>query len=160
MEEAAMDIVDASTAGRRACKRRAFGWCTGRLQAAATATLIGVLVGGAAMAPGIASASASGPVAAAAGKTRQIKCKGGSSSCKAVVSLAGGASRVKLVIALSDTNLKLKSVVAKPKSVKGAYQLSGGRYSLGGSVYTVTLNAVQSIPKGSTLTLTFAAPKG
>jgi hypothetical protein len=152
-----MDIVDASTAGGAG---RKLGRHAGRLKMAAAATLIGVLAGGAAMAPGIASASASGPAAAAAGKTRQIKCRGGSNSCKAVVSLAGGASRVKLVIALSDTNLKLKSVVAKPKSVKGAYELSGGKYSLGGSVYTVTLNAVQSIPKGSTLTLTFAAPKG
>ena len=154
MEEAAMDIVDASRTGRT------LGRPAGRLKVAAAATLIGVLAGGAAMAPGIASASTSGPAASAAGKTRQIKCKGGSSSCKAVVSLAGGASRVKLVIALSDTNLKLDGIVAKPKSVKGAYQLTGGKYSLGGSVYTVTLNAVQSIPKGSTLTLTFKAPKG
>jgi hypothetical protein len=147
-----MDIVDASTAGGAG---RKLGRHAGRLKMAAAATLIGVLAGGAAIAPGIAS-----PAASAAGKTRHIKCKGGPNSCKAVVSLAGGASRVKLVIALSDTNLKLKSVVAKPKSVKGAYQLSGGKYSLGGSVYTVTLNAVQSIPKGSTLTLTFAAPRG
>jgi hypothetical protein len=146
-----MDIVDASAAGGTA------GRHANRLKAAAAATLIGV-VGGAAIVPGVASASS--PAASAAGKTRQIKCKGGSSSCKAVVSLAGGASRVKLVIALSDTNLKLKGVVAKPKSVKGAYQLTGGKYSLGGSVYTVTLNAVQSIPKGATLTLTFKAPKG
>ena len=34
----------------------------------------------------------------------------------------------------------------------------GGAYSLGGSLYTVTLNAVGSIPKGGTLSLEFAAP--
>jgi hypothetical protein len=106
------------------------------------------------VAPGLASA-ASGH---AAGKTRSFVCKGGASSCKAVVSIAGGASREKLRIALSDTDLKLISVIAKPNSVRGAYQLRGAKYSLGGSLYTVTLNAVQALPKGATLTFRFAVP--
>jgi|HubBroStandDraft_3_1064219.scaffolds.fasta_scaffold81824_2 hypothetical protein len=92
------------------------------------------------------------------GGTRSLRCRGGSNACKAVVSLAGGASRVKLKIALSDTDLKLTGVVARPASIRGAYQLLGGAYSLGGSLYTVTLNAVQAIPKGATLTLSFAVP--
>jgi hypothetical protein len=96
--------------------------------------------------------------ASAATKVRSISCRGGGDSCAAVVSLAGGASNVKLRIALSDTDLKLVSRAVKPSSVRGAYSLSKGSYSLGGSLYTVTLNAVQSIPKGSTLTLRFAAP--
>ncbi|HWF31356.1 MAG TPA: hypothetical protein VG188_02235 [Solirubrobacteraceae bacterium] len=96
--------------------------------------------------------------ASAAGKVRSITCRGGSSSCSATVGLAGGASNVKLKIALSDTDLKLAKVAVKPSSVRGAYELSKGSYTLGGSLYTVTLNAVQSIPKGSTLTLTFAVP--
>lgn len=96
--------------------------------------------------------------ASAAPKVRSIACRGGGDSCAAVIGLAGGASNVKLRIALSDTNLKLVSRVVKPSSVRGAYSLSKGSYSLGGSLYTVTLNAVQSIPKGSTLTLRFAAP--
>ena len=94
----------------------------------------------------------------AGGRTVSLRCKGGANSCKAVVSLAGGASREKLKIALSDTDLKLKSVAARPASIRGAYELSGGRYTLGGSLYTVTLNAVQAIPRGATLTLTFAVP--
>jgi hypothetical protein len=94
----------------------------------------------------------------AAGKVRSVTCRGGSSSCSATVGLAGGASNVKLKIALSDTDLKLKGVTVKPSSVRGAYELSKGAYSLGGSLYTVTLNAVQSIPKGATLTLKFAEP--
>lgn len=97
--------------------------------------------------------------ASAKQKVRSIACKGGSSSCVATVGLAGGASNVKLRIALTDTNLKLVSVTAKPKEIKGAYSLSKGSYSLGGSVYTTTLNAVQSIRKGSTLTLKFAVKK-
>jgi hypothetical protein len=97
--------------------------------------------------------------AGAAGKVRSIACRGGSSSCSATVGLAGGASNVKLKIALSDTNLKLAKVTVKPSSVRGAYNLSKGTYSLGGSLYTVTLNAVRAIPKGATLTLKFAVPQ-
>jgi hypothetical protein len=96
--------------------------------------------------------------ASAATKVRSITCRGGGNSCSATIGLAGGASNVKLKIALSDTDLKLVGRVVKPSSVRGAYSLSHGAYSLGGSLYTVTLNAVQSIPKGSTLTLKFAAP--
>jgi hypothetical protein len=39
-------------------------------------------------------------------------------------------------------------------SLKGAYDLSGGRFRLGGSEYTVKLSAVGSIRRG-TLTFTF-----
>jgi hypothetical protein len=39
-----------------------------------------------------------------------------------------------------------------------AHEIQTPRGNIGGSLYTVTLNAVQSIPKGSTLTLRFAAP--
>lgn len=94
---------------------------------------------------------------AASAKTVSLTCHGGSSSCTATIGLAGGASNKKLKIALSDTNLKLVGISAKPSTVKGAYSLSKGSYSLGGSIYTVTLNAVQSIRKGATLTLRFAS---
>lgn len=107
---------------------------------------------------GLASSSALAAPTGASARTRSIVCRGGGDSCAAVVSLAGGASNLKLRIALSDTDLKLAGRVVKPSSVRGAYSLSHGAYSLGGSLYTVTLNAVQSIPKGSTLTLEFAAP--
>lgn len=116
-----------------------------------------------ALAPALASCAvllcaATADTASAAPKVRSITCHGGSSSCNATVGLAGGASNQKLKIALSDTDLKLAGVTVKPSSVRGAYELSKGAYSLGGSLYTVTLNAVQSIPKGSTLTLKFAVP--
>ena len=105
------------------------------------------------------SLSAVAAPGAGAAKVKSIACRGGGSSCTAVIGLAGGASNEKLRIALSDTDLKLVGRVVKPSSVRGAYSLSKGSYSLGGSLYTVTLNAVQSIPNGSTLTLRFAAPK-
>jgi hypothetical protein len=96
--------------------------------------------------------------ASAAPKVKLVTCHGGSSACNATVGVAGGASNLKLRITLSDTNLKLAGVTVKPSSVRGAYELSKGSYSLGGSLYTVTLDAVQSIPKGATLTLKFAVP--
>jgi hypothetical protein len=106
----------------------------------------------------LGAAGASALSAEAAAKTLSLTCHGSANSCTAVVSLAGGASNKKLRIALSDTDLKLVGVIAKPAFVHGAYQLSRGTYSLGGSLYTATLNAVQSIPKGATLTLRFAVP--
>jgi hypothetical protein len=106
----------------------------------------------------LSTASASALSAGAAAKTLSLTCHGGANSCTTVVSLAGGASNEKLRVALSDTDLKLVGVTAKPAFVHGAYQLSHGTYSLGGSLYTATLNAVQSIPKGATLTLRFAVP--
>jgi uncharacterized membrane protein len=116
-------------------------------------TLAWTLAGGAVALPVIGVGAAS-----AATKIRSITCRGGGNSCSVTIGLAGGASNVKLKIALSDTDLKLVGRVVKPSSVRGAYSLTHGSYSLGGSLYTVTLNAVQSIPKGSTLTLRFAAP--
>ena len=104
-----------------------------------------------------ASALAAITATGASAKTVSIKCRGGSSSCTATIGLAGGASNKKLKIALTDTNLKLVGASVKPSEVKGAYSLSKGGYSLGGSLYTVTLNAVQSIPKGATLTLKFSS---
>jgi hypothetical protein len=35
--------------------------------------------------------------------------------------------------------------------------MSKGKYTMGGSMYTFTLNAVSSIPKGTMLTLVFKA---
>jgi hypothetical protein len=117
-----------------------------------------IAIAACALVTSVAAAGAEGAVARAPGKGLSVTCRGGGGSCTAVVSLAGGASNEKLRIGLSDTDLKLVGVTAKPAFVHGAYQLSRGSYSLGGSLYTTTLNAVQSIPKGATLTLRFAVP--
>ena len=112
--------------------------------AAAAATIVSVPVAGA------------GPQAHRA-RTKSVQCHGGGNSCTARVSIAGGASNEKLVIELTDTDLALVSVKANRSSLRGAYGLSEHRFSLGGSEYVVTLNAVQSIPSGSFLTFTFRA---
>ena len=86
-----------------------------------------------------------------------MRCHGGAHACEATVSIAGGASKRKLVIELSDTNLRLTSVTASPKSSQRAYTLRHGQYALGGSEYVVTLDALKSNPKGAHLILKFAA---
>jgi len=125
----------------------------GRFRSGAPASASRRLAAAALAAGALAAITATG----ASAKTVSVKCRGGSSSCTATIGLAGGASNKKLKIALSDTNLKLVGISVKPKEAKGAYSLSKGSYSLGGSLYTVTLNAVQSIPKGATLTLKFSS---
>jgi hypothetical protein len=111
------------------------------------------------LAAAVLAAGALAAIAApgAAAKTVSLKCRGGGNACNATIGLAGGASNKKLKISLTDTNLKLVGISVKPAEVKGAYSLSKGSFSLGGSLYTVTLNAVQSIPKGATLTLKFSS---
>lgn len=96
------------------------------------------------------------PAAASAAGSATAVCSGGEMACSATFSLAGGASNKRLTVELPGTSLKLVSHTVTPHWVAGAYALSSGRYSLGGSVYTVTLNAVQSIPRGAKLRLEFA----
>jgi hypothetical protein len=130
----------------------------GKLSPAALAGTALCTLGLGLAAVGARTGSASAAAARAAGRSVSVSCRGGSDMCTAVLGLAGGASDEKVSIALSDTDLKLVGMVARPAFVHGAYLLSGGAYSLGGSLYTVTLNAVQAIPKGATLSLEFAAP--
>jgi hypothetical protein len=101
---------------------------------------------------------ATGLAAQAGAQTRSVDCKGTDESCEAVVSLAGGAGNERLRVALPGTDLRLISVRVRPHWVQGAYTLSRGKYSLGGSRYATTLNAVESIPSGARLTLLFEAP--
>src|SRR5947207_12515951 len=92
--------------------------------------------------------------------TTSVRCTGSAKSCTATVALAGGGkSRRILKIQLSDTNLKLTKVTSSPKSVARGqtFQLTGGKYQLGGSVYVVTLTNNLHPPKGARVKLTFAS---
>jgi hypothetical protein len=107
-----------------------------------------------ALAAASAAAGAAGEDAAA---TRIVKCRGSATACVARVSLAGGASNERVVVRLPDTDFRLVSIRPNRKHLRGAYLVSNGRFSLGGSVYTFTLNAVGSIRVGSYLFLRFRA---
>jgi hypothetical protein len=84
-----------------------------------------------------------------------VRCRGGSNSCTARVSLAGGASNEKVVIQLTDDDLRLLSVRPNRRSLRGAYSITGQRLRVGGSEYALRLNAVRSIPRGSFLRFRF-----
>jgi pimeloyl-ACP methyl ester carboxylesterase len=86
-----------------------------------------------------------------------VRCRGGPSVCRARVDLAGGASNKKVVVGLPDTDLRLSSVRPNRSSLRGAYGLFGNHLRAGGSEYAFTLNAAQSIPRGSDLLLEFRA---
>ena len=86
-----------------------------------------------------------------------VRCRGGPGLCRARVDLAGGASNKKVVVGLPDTDLRLASVRPNRGSLRGAYGLSANRLRAGGSEYVFSLNAAQSIPRGSDLLLDFRA---
>jgi hypothetical protein len=111
---------------------------------------------GALLAAAVAAALTVVPGTASAAGSVTVRCRGNDSTCLATVGLAGGASNKRLTVELPGTDMKLVAHVVTPHWVSGAYSLSRGRYSLGGSVYTATLNAVQSIPRGAKLKLEFA----
>ena len=89
------------------------------------------------------------------GNTVVTRCTGGVESCRARVSLTGGASNRTVIIQLPGTNFRLASVRPNRNSLIGAYGLSDHRLSPSGSEYRVTLNALQSIPRGSFLVFRF-----
>jgi pimeloyl-ACP methyl ester carboxylesterase len=86
-----------------------------------------------------------------------VRCRGGPSVCRARVDLAGGASNKKVVVGLPDIDLRLSSVRPNRSSLRGAYGLFGNHLRAGGSEYAFTLNAAQSIPRGSDLLREFRA---
>jgi hypothetical protein len=96
--------------------------------------------------------------AAGAAGSASATCRGSEALCEATFSLAGGASNKRLTVQLPGTNLSLLAVNAMPAYVHGAYWLFGGRFTTGGSVYTVNLDAVDGIPAGAKLIMTFGHP--
>ncbi len=52
----------------------------------------------------------------------------------------------------------MRRVAVNATPAQGAYLLTGGRFSSGGAVSTATLDAVQCIPRGARLILTFGHP--
>ncbi len=85
-----------------------------------------------------------------------LRCTG-AMGCTVKVPLGGGASNRHIVVQLPRTDLGLISVKPNSPVLNGAYSISDQHLRKGHSEYEFVLNAVQSIPAGSYLTLTFAA---
>jgi hypothetical protein len=99
------------------------------------------------------AAGALAPAAQAQGARAAIgsataRCVGSEHLCGVSFSLVGGASNKRLTVNLPGTNMHVLNSFPIPLTLRGAYRLSGPRFSLGGSVYSVTLNAVGSIRAG------------
>lgn len=99
-----------------------------------------------------------GALAAPASAQVSRPCVGSDTICEATFSMSGGASNERLTVRLPDTNLRLLAVNANPAFAHGAYLLTRGRFSVGGSIYTATLDAVQGMPQNARLILTFGHP--
>ena len=85
-----------------------------------------------------------------------LRCTG-AMACTVKVPLGGGASNRHVVVQLPRTDLGLVSVKPSSPVLNGAYSVTDQHLRKGHSEYEFVLNAVQSTPAGSYLTLTFAA---
>jgi len=92
--------------------------------------------------------SASAQDARAAIGAASARCVGSEHLCGVSFSLIGGASNKRLTVNLPGTNMHVLNTFPVPPTLRGSYRLSAPRFSLGGSVYSVTLNAVASIRVG------------
>jgi hypothetical protein len=115
--------------------------------AVAGCTLAGLL------APGAQAQSAEAAIG-----TATATCVGTEHLCGVSFSLAGGASNKRLNVRLPGTNMRLINRFATPMTVRTAYSLSAPRFSLGGSLWSVTLNAVASIRAPARLAFVFGDP--
>ena len=89
---------------------------------------------------------------------KSVTCLGGERVCTAHISLRGGADDKRIQVKLPGTNLKLAARVPTPPATRKLFSMSDGDYSLGGSVYTFTLDTDRSFGKGAWLALTFRDP--
>ena len=89
---------------------------------------------------------------------KAVTCLGGERVCTAHISLRGGADDKRIQVKLPGTNLKLAARVPTPPATRKLFSMSDGDYSLGGSVYTFTLDTDRSFGKGAWLALTFRDP--
>lgn len=97
--------------------------------------------------------------ATTAGAAKQVDCVGAEEACEVKIPIGGGASNQAYEVMLTGTNLGEPTVTASEADEEGAYSISDAKFTTGGSVYSFTLNAVESLPQGAYITLDFATKK-
>ncbi len=85
---------------------------------------------------------------------KTIPCVGAEEACSVKVPLGGGAANERIAIELTGTNMGEPTIEVDPE-YEGAYDISDAEFTTGGSVYAFTLDAVESIPEGVNLEMTF-----
>jgi len=135
-------ILTALAAGAAAATLALAG-CSGSDDAATTTAAAGTT----------AAASTSGTVATAPART--VECEGTEDSCVARVPLAGGAGAERVAIQLPGTDWN-NPETSVPEMYEGSYDITNAEFTTGGSTYAFTLDAVESIPDGVDLEMTFS----
>jgi len=106
-----------------------------------------------------AASTAAATTATTAGTAKQVDCVGADEACSVKIPIGGGASNQAYEVALTGTNLGEPTVTPSAADEKGSYEISNAMFTTGGSVYSFTLNAVESLPEGAYITLDFATKK-
>lgn len=124
---------------------------------AAATTLVAAGCGGSDDASTTAGTTAAATAATTVSTTvsRTLTCVGAEEACTVKVPLGGGASAERITIELTGTNMGEPRIEVDPE-YQGAYDISDSEFTTGGSVYAFTLDAVESIPEGVNLEMTFA----
>ena len=86
---------------------------------------------------------------------KTIPCVGAAEACSVKVPLGGGAANERIAIELTGTNMGEPTIEVDPED-QGAYDIRDAEFTTGGSIYAFTLDAVESIPEGVNLEMTFA----
>jgi hypothetical protein len=105
-------------------------------------------------AAGTAAATATTDTTATAA-SKPIPCIGAEEACTAKVPLGGGAAARTVQIELTGTNMGEPKTTVE-KEYEGSYDITNTKFTTGGSIYEFTLDAVESIPEGVNLEMTFA----
>lgn len=87
--------------------------------------------------------------------SKPIPCIGAEEACTAKVPLGGGAAARTVQIELTGTNMGEPKTTVESQ-YEGAYDITDAKFTTGGSIYEFTLDAVESIPEGVNLEMTFA----
>ena len=123
------------------------------------------LIGGALVLAGCGSSSdtasttaADTATSAATTASAPIPCIGAEEACTAKVPLGGGAAARTVQIELTSTNMGEPKTTVEAQ-YEGAYDITDTKFTTGGSIYEFTLDAVESIPEGVNLEMTFAQKK-
>jgi len=106
-----------------------------------------------------ASVDTTATTATTGAAVKQVDCMGAEEACSVKIPIGGGVSNQAYEVALTGTNLGEPTVTPSEADEEGAYEISDATFTTGGSVYSFTLNSVESLPESAYITLDFATKK-
>jgi hypothetical protein len=92
------------------------------------------------------------------GGARSVQCTGNADYCVATVRMpANGASDQRYNIRLTGTNFRRVGLRVIPNQSRGAFAITGARFTTGGSISTFLVDAVRGQPRNARIILYFGA---